>query len=127
MIADAYGRRQPITGISSLIASIGLAALFWWFTLGVTTSDVLGVADPGVAIGTPFVWFGATVTFSFAMGMWPFKVKQPAHFILWIGYLVFYSLIYLWFLHALNMDFFVGPVLHGATYTIIIVYLFYLA
>ncbi|MCL5058746.1 MAG: hypothetical protein M1130_12310 [Actinobacteria bacterium] len=119
LIPDAYGRKQPITGISVLIASIGLATIFWWFTLGVTTSSVLtGIGDSGVPLGMPFVWFAAAVIFAFALEMWPFQVKQPAQFVLFVGYLACYSIFYLWFLHALNMDFFVGPPLHGAVFTI---------
>jgi len=121
LIMDAYGRRQPITGISVLITSIGLSTICWWFTLGVTTSSVLtGIGSSGVPVGMPFVWFCAAVTFIFGMGMWPFNVKnQSAQFVMLLGYLACYSMLYLGLMHALNMDFIVGPPLHGAVFTIV--------
>jgi len=126
-----------ILHLGDYIFSIGVAWLFWLFTLGPWTGNPIGNAyqfkQPitmfsafivtlglgfltwwivpieflGKMTGFPFVWFVLAVIIVFTWQMWPIQVKSPI--ILLVGYMAFFSFVLLWILSSSGMDFFAAP------------------
>jgi hypothetical protein len=119
-LATAYEQKQPVCGISGFIASYGLGLLVWWF---------LPEEFHGYIPGFPFVWFLIATAFALTLNLWPFaRVKQPQQLILLVGYLSFFSFIYIWIAGSFGLNFFATiaankagalPDLGGSTFTVL--------
>jgi hypothetical protein len=99
-ITSAYGGKQPITGISASVTTLGFALTIWW---------IIPEKFLGIATGFPFVWFLVGCWFGFTWGLWPFQVKMPQRLIIMLGYVTFFSFVYLGILAAARMNFLAAP------------------
>lgn len=118
--AICYEQKQPVCGIAGFIASYGLGLLVWWF---------VPEEFHGYVPGFPFVWFLISTVFALTLNLWPFaQVKQPQQLILLVGFLSFFSFIYVWVAGDFGLHFFPTvaahkagglPDLSGGTFTLI--------
>ena len=118
--AIAYEQKQPVCGIAGFIASCGLGLLVWWF---------LPAEFHGYVPGFPFVWFLMSTVFALTLNLWPFaQVKQPQQLVLLVGFMAFFSFIYVWVGGAYGLQFFPTvaahkagalPDLSGSTFTLL--------
>lgn len=119
-LAVYYEQKQPVCGIVGFIATWGFALLTWWFV----PEEFLGYVP-----GFPFVWFLVSTAFALTLNFWPFEnTKQPQQLILLVGFLAFFSFIYIWIAGAYGLTFFptvaehkagAMPDLSGGTFTVL--------
>jgi len=119
-LAVSYENKQPLCGMVGLITSFGLALLAWWF---------VPEEFHGYVPGFPFVWFLISTVFALTWNNWPFaNVKQPVQLIILVGFLAFFSFIYVWVAGKYGLRFFPTiaehkagalPDLSGSTFTLL--------
>ncbi len=95
-IVSAYQGKQPISGITGFIATLGLGLLTWW---------LIPESFLGMKTGFPWIWFFFAIVFFRVWPQWPFP-RTRAHVIIRVGYLSFFTFVLLWVLDAVGLNFF---------------------
>jgi hypothetical protein len=97
-IVTAYEGKQPVSGISGFIATLGFTLVTVW---------IIPEQWMGIAVGFPFVWFLAAVWFFMLWPTWPLpKGPLTVQWVTRLGYFGFFSFVLLWILSAVGLNFF---------------------
>lgn len=94
----AYQGKQPITGISGFITTLGFTLITVW---------IIPEQWKGIAVGFPFVWFAVAIWFFMLWPTWPLPASPvTTQWITRLGYFGFFSFVILWVLSAVGLPFF---------------------